>query len=146
MAVGFATKRGISIESAEDFAHDWILKIQLRGKKQSLLHAFIDHCRNEFGRNDVQKKHENIDDYDLVLSGQKIPESYVVDLAPEKLKEKIGMVNYRLLLMMIDNIDVKDRCFFMEYTYITIHRRQHFIRKVINEILDTRHVCHRPTK
>lgn len=140
MALGFGKSRGLSCEAAEDMAHDWIVKVAVKGLRQSLFHAYVDYIRREFGRT-VTKQH--LEFKDDMLGSYQISESYLIDLNPEKLLNILGEKRYRLIIMMVDGCSFEEKCQSIGISETCIHKHQVKIKKAINEILDTNLSLHR---
>ena len=132
-AIAYARKRGSNRESAEDFAQDWIIKKELKGKMQKIAFAYIDHVRCEIGRFHDKRSYEL---NDSMLGSYRHDESFLIDLNPEKLKKTFGHDKYFLFQMMIQGIGFVEKCNILNLSNCSVHRKQTKIKEHINETLN----------
>jgi hypothetical protein len=139
MAVSYATKRGLSREAGEDLAHNWIIKVKVRGKKQPLSLAYVDQMRIEFGR--LRRQKLEVEDY--MLGSYQLPEEYIYGFESDRIRSLLSDTDYKLLCLMLLQESFADKCSLMGFSEYTIHKKQMKIKGVINEIFGTAYDIHR---
>lgn len=132
-AIAYAEKRGVPHELAEDFAHDWIVKIQCSGKKQRLAQAFVDFVRETFGRKG-QKNYFPIKEDSLG--------TYTVDECGINL-DRLKDIDENLFVLMLEGRSYDEKCSMLGVSVVTVFKRQIAIRKAINKVFGIKLSCYR---
>ena len=142
-AIAYGMSKGLSREQAEDYSQEWLINFAVKKTGQTLLQCYVDYMRFEYGRNSHYKKHDYTRLVEDIGGQEVIPEVYLIDCSPLRLKKLLGTKHLRLLKLMIAGDSYIDRCKKMQTSNNTILFWQREIRRKMNGVFGTDLSVHR---
>ena len=146
IAIKYGRAQGLSGELAEDMAQNWLINIAVKKTNQTLHQAYVDLMRSEYGRSSNFRKHDYFLLKEDMGASYVLPEIYLTDCSPERLKKRLSKKQFRLLQLMAKEIGFDERCKKMRTTGYTVFHWQQQIRHEINAIFETNYSVHRCTR